>query len=53
MLGKIEGRRRRGSRLDWLDSECEFAQTLGDSEGQAQLCPTLCDPMAYAVHGIL
>ena len=54
MLGKIEGRRRRGSRrLDGWISEHEFAQTLGDSEGQAQLCPTLCDPVAYTVHGIL
>ena len=39
MLGKIEGRRRRGQqRMRWLDGitnsmEHEFEQTLGDSEG--------------------
>ena len=25
----------------------------GESEKVAQLCPTLCDPMDYTVHGIL
>ena len=40
MLGKIEGRRRRGlQRMRWLDGITElsghgFDQTLGDSEGQ-------------------
>ena len=39
MLGKIEGRRRRGQqRMRWLDGITnyghEFEQTLGDSEAQ-------------------
>ena len=43
MLGKTEGRRRRGRPwMSWLDSITkfkghEFAQTLGDSEGQGSL----------------
>jgi len=43
MLGKIEGRKRRGQqRMRWLDGiinsmEREFEQTLGDSEGQGGL----------------
>ena len=43
MLGKIEGRRRRGQqRMRWLDGITnsmghEFEQTLGDSEGQGGL----------------
>ena len=42
MLGKIEGRRRRGQqRMRWLDGITnyghEFEQTLGDSEGQGIL----------------
>ena len=42
MLGKIEGRRRRGGqRIRWLDgyqfNGREFEQTLGDSEGQGRL----------------
>ena len=42
MLGKIEGRRRRGQqRIRWLDgiidSVDEFEQALGDSEGQRSL----------------
>ena len=43
MLGKIEGRRRRGQkRMRWLDGITdstghEFEQTLGDSEGQGSL----------------
>ena len=43
MLGKIEGRKRRGQqRMRWLDGiinsmEHEFEQTLGDSEGQGCL----------------
>ena len=42
MLGKIEGRRRRGrQRMRWLDgitdSMDEFEQTLGDGEGQESL----------------
>ena len=43
MLGKIEGRRRRGQqKMRWLDgyhqlNEHEFEQTLGDSEGQGSL----------------
>ena len=42
MLGKIEGRKRRGQqRMRWLDSDrCE--QTLGDSEGQGSL--VCCSP---------
>ena len=43
MLGKIEGRRRRGQqRMRWLDGitnsmEHEFEQTLGDGDGQGGL----------------
>ena len=42
MLGKIEGRRRRGQKMmRWLDgitdSRQEFEQTPGDSEGQGRL----------------
>ena len=43
MLGKIEGKRRRGQqRMRWLDSitdfnRREFQQTLGDIEGQRSL----------------
>ena len=41
MLGKIEGKRREGKRMKWLDgitdSTDEFAQTQGDSEGQGSL----------------
>ena len=42
MLGKIEGRRRRGGqRMRWLDGHQlnghEFEQTPGDSEGQGSL----------------
>ena len=48
MLGKIEGRRRRGQqRMRWLDSitdsnELEFELTLGDNEGQGSL--VYCSP---------
>ena len=50
MLGKIEGRRRRGQqRTRWLDdiTDCqihghEFEQTLGDSGGQRNLA--YCSP---------
>ena len=50
MLGKTEGRRRRGRPwMSWLDSITkfkghEFAQTLGDSEGQGSLvcCSSRC-----------
>ena len=42
MLGKIEGRRRRGQqRMRWLDGH-EFEQTLGDGEGQESL--VCCSP---------
>ena len=43
MLGKIEGRRRRGQqKMKWLDSitelnGLEFVQTLGSSKGQGRL----------------
>ena len=40
MLGKIEGRRRRGQqRMRWLDGITghEFEQTPGDGEGQGSL----------------
>ena len=46
MLGKIEGRRRRGQKMRWL-MRCyhqlnghEFEQTLGDGEGQSLSCYT-------------
>ena len=48
MLGKIEGRRRRGQqrmrRLDGITDStgCEFEQTVGDSEGQGSLA--CCNP---------
>ena len=45
MLGKVEGRRRRGrQRMTWSDkhSELKFEQTLGDSEGQGS--PACCSP---------
>ena len=47
MLGKIEGRRRRGQqRMRWLDditdSTHEFEQALGDSEAQGSL--VCCSP---------
>ena len=50
MLRKIEGRRRRGQqRMRWLDSITdsadEFAQTLGDSEGQGSLA--CCSPWGH------
>ena len=43
MLGKIEGRKRRGQKKDWmvgwhhLLNGHELEQTLGDSEGQGSL----------------
>ena len=49
MLGKIEGRRRRGcQRMRWLDGitnamNMNLGQILGDGEGQGGLCA--------AVHG--
>ena len=47
MLGKTEGRRRRGQRMKWLygitDSNGpEFAQALGVGDGQGNL--TCCSP---------
>ena len=48
MLGKIEGRRRRGQqRMRWLDGiadsmDIEFEQALGDAEGQGSLA--CCSP---------
>ena len=51
MLGKIEGRRRRGQqRMKWLDGITEsmdmsFEQALGDGEGQASL--ECCSPWGY------
>ena len=47
MLGKIEGRRRRGRQDEMIGWHhrligCEFEQTLGDSEGQGTL--TCCSP---------
>ena len=47
MLGKIEGRRRRGQqRMRWLggidSTGCEFEETPGDSEGQGSL--VCCSP---------
>ena len=48
MLGKIEGRRRGGQRMRWLDRHHqldgqEFEQTLGDGEGQGSLM--CCNPL--------
>ena len=49
MLGKIEGRRRRGrQRMRWLDGITDsmtFEQTLGDSEGQGSL--VCCSPWVH------
>ena len=48
MLGKIEGKRRRGrQRMRWLDgiNGHEFEQTLGDSEGQGSLGS--CSPCSH------
>ena len=45
MLGKIEGRRRRGQqRIRWLD-EHEFEQALGVVDGQGSLA--CCSPWGY------
>ena len=49
MLGKIEGRRRRGQqRMRWLDgitNSMEFEQALGDGEGQGSLA--CCSPWGH------
>ena len=51
MLGKMEGRRRRGQqRMRWLDGIInsnghEFEQTLGGSEGQGRL--VCCHPWGH------
>ena len=48
MLGKIEGRRRRGRQKRWLDDIIdghEFEQALGDSEGQGSL--VFCSPLGH------
>ena len=49
MLGKIEGRRRRGQqRMRWLDGKLngdEFEQILGDNEGQGSL--VCCSPWGH------
>ena len=51
MLGKIEGRRRRGQqrmrRLDGITDSMghEFEQTVGDSEGQGSLA--CCNPWSH------
>ena len=51
MLGKVEGRRRRGTTEDemvgWhhLLNACEFEQTLGDGEGQGSLA--CCSPWGH------
>ena len=53
MLGKIEGRRRRGQqRMRWLDGiadsmDIEFEQALGDAEGQGSL--VCCSPWCHRV----
>ena len=46
MMGKIEGRRRRGwQRMSWLDGSVQFSPV-------AQSCPTLCDPMNRSTPGL-
>ena len=59
MLGKIEGRRRRGQqRMRWLNSITDSIDMKEKKESEVtQLCPTLCDPMdcnlpGSSVHGI-
>jgi len=51
MLGKIEGRRRRGQQrmrlLDGITNAMEFEQTLRDSEGWGSLA--CCSPWDYRV----
>ena len=47
MLGKIEGRRKRGQQVEMVEwhhqlNESEFEQTLGDSEGEGGL--VCCSP---------
>ena len=51
MLGKIEGRRKRGwQRMRWLDG---ITNAMDMRVKVAQSCLTLCDPIDYTVNGIL
>ena len=57
MLGKIEGRRRRGwQKMRWLDNitnslDIEYEQTLEDSEGQGSL--ECCSPWGGKEMGMI
>ena len=51
MLGKIEGRRKRGwQRMRWLDG---ITNAMDMRVKVAQSCLTICDPIDYTVNGIL
>ena len=54
MLGKIEGRRRRGQqRMRWLDGITDSMDIRSDQiRSVSQSCPTLCDPMNRSTPGL-
>jgi len=52
-LGKIEGKRKRGwQKMKWFDSITDSVD-MKVKVKLTQLCPTICNTMAYTVHGIL